>query len=204
MKRFFDIAVSAAALIVFAVPILIVALVVKLTSKGPALYWSDRVGRDNEIFRMPKFRTMRIDTPQVATHLLTGSKNWLTPVGPILRKTSLDELPQLWTILAGDMSLVGPRPALFNQADLIALRTQRNVHRLVPGLTGWAQINGRDELAIPDKVEYDVYYLEHRSFLFDLRIIFATFLKVLWRDGIKQADDQPELTPQATESKRAA
>jgi O-antigen biosynthesis protein WbqP len=204
MKRLFDIAVSAAALVVFAVPMLIVAIAVKLTSKGPALYWSDRVGRNNRIIRMPKFRTMRIDTPQVATHLLTGSQTWLTPIGPLLRKTSLDELPQLWTILVGDMSLVGPRPALFNQDDLIALRTERGVHRLTPGLSGWAQINGRDEIAIADKVEYDVYYLEHQSFLFDLQIILATFVKVLRREGVKQADEQATPAPQVADQRRAA
>ncbi|MBP62410.1 MAG: lipid carrier--UDP-N-acetylgalactosaminyltransferase [Planctomycetaceae bacterium] len=204
MKRFFDIVVSVMAVLVFSVPMLIVALLVKLTSKGPALYWSDRVGYDNQIIRMPKFRTMRIETPQVATHLLTQSKGWLTPIGPFLRKTSLDELPQLWSIFVGDMSLVGPRPALFNQDDLISLRTVHGVHRLVPGLTGWAQINGRDELAILDKVEFDVYYLEHQSFLFDLRILFATFVKVLRRDGIRQVGDHAELTPHAAESKRAA
>lgn len=204
MKRLFDICLSACCLFIFGIPMLAVAIAVKLTSEGPALYWSDRVGRNNQIIRMPKFRTMRIDTPQVATHLLTGSKNWLTPIGAFLRKTSLDELPQLWSILTGDMSLVGPRPALFNQDDLIALRTTRGVHRLVPGLTGWAQINGRDELAIPEKVEFDFYYLENQSFLFDLRIMFATFVKVVRRDGIKQSDDQTAASPQTNESKLAA
>jgi O-antigen biosynthesis protein WbqP len=161
-----------------------VALAVKLTSPGPAVYWSDRVGRHNRNFRMPKFRSMRIGTPAVATHLLQDPDAWLTPIGAFLRKTSLDELPQLWSILVGDMSIVGPRPALFNQEDLIALRTERGVHELVPGLTGWAQVNGRDELPIPQKVELDVEYLRRRSFLFDLRILWLTVVKVLRRDGV--------------------
>lgn len=169
---------------VFALPILIIAVAVRLTSKGPALYWSDRVGRNNQIFRMPKFRTMLIDTPAVATHLLSDPASCLTPIGSFLRKTSLDELPQLWSILKGDMSFVGPRPALFNQDDLIALRTERDVHALVPGLTGWAQINGRDELPIPQKVELDREYLERRSFMFDIKIMWLTFLKVVRRDGV--------------------
>jgi O-antigen biosynthesis protein WbqP len=157
---------------------------VRLTSRGPAIYWSDRVGRHNLIFRMPKFRTMRTDTPAVATHLLGDPKRYLTPIGSFLRKSSLDELPQLWSILKGDMSLVGPRPALYNQHDLIALRSEKKVDTLVPGLTGWAQINGRDELPIPDKVALDAYYLAHHSFLLDLRILFLTFFKVIKRDGI--------------------
>ena len=161
-----------------------VALSVKLTSPGPVLYWSDRVGRHNRIFRMPKFRSMRIGTPAVATHLLQDPDAWLTPIGAFLRKTSLDELPQLWSILAGDMSIVGPRPALFNQDDLIALRSERGVHELAPGLTGWAQVNGRDELPIPQKVELDVEYLRRRSLLFDLRIVWLTVVKVLRRDGV--------------------
>lgn len=184
MKRLLDVSLTLCALIVLAVPMVVVALLVKLTSPGPALYWSDRVGRNNVIFKMPKFRTMRIDTPAVATHLLGEPGRWLTPVGGFLRKTSLDELPQLLSILMGDMSLVGPRPALFNQEDLIALRTQTGVHQLTPGLTGWAQINGRDELPIPIKVEYDVYYNRHRSFLFDVKIIFLTFKKVLFKEGV--------------------
>jgi O-antigen biosynthesis protein WbqP len=163
----------------------LVALLVKLTSPGPILYWSDRVGRNNAIFKMPKFRTMRVDTPALATHLLTDPDHWLTPVGKFLRKSSLDELPQLWSILVGHMSIVGPRPALFNQQDLIALRTAKGVHQLRPGLTGWAQINGRDELPIPQKVEFDAYYLAHRSFLLDLRIILLTIVKVLRADGVK-------------------
>jgi len=184
MKRLFDLVSSALGMIVLALPLLVVALAVKLTSPGPVLYWSDRVGRHNRIFRMPKFRSMRTDTPAVATHLLQDPDAWLTPIGAFLRKTSLDELPQLWSILAGDMSIVGPRPALFNQDDLIALRTERGVHELAPGLTGWAQVNGRDELPIPQKVELDVEYLRRRSFLFDLWIAWLTVIKVLRRDGV--------------------
>jgi O-antigen biosynthesis protein WbqP len=184
MKRLFDLVLSALGIIVLALPLLMVALAVKLTSPGPVLYWSDRVGCHNRIFRMPKFRSMRTDTPAVATHLLQDPDAWLTPIGAFLRKTSLDELPQLWSILAGDMSIVGPRPALFNQDDLIALRSERGVHELAPGLTGWAQVNGRDELPIPQKVELDVEYLRRRSFLFDLRIVWLTVIKVLRRDGV--------------------
>ena len=184
MKRLFDLVLTVLGVVVLALPLLMVALAVKLTSPGPALYWSDRVGRHNRIFRMPKFRSMRIGTPAVATHLLQDPDAWLTPIGAFLRKTSLDELPQLWSILAGDMSIVGPRPALFNQEDLIALRTERGVHELVPGLTGWAQVNGRDELPIPQKVELDVEYLRRRSLLFDLRIVWLTVVKVLRRDGV--------------------
>ena len=184
MKRLFDLVLTVLGVVVLALPLLMVALAVKLTSPGPALYWSDRVGRHNRIFRIPKFRSMRIGTPAVATHLLQDPDAWLTPIGAFLRKTSLDELPQLWSILAGDMSIVGPRPALFNQADLIALRTERGVHELVPGLTGWAQVNGRDELPIPQKVELDVEYLRRRSLLFDLWIVWLTVVKVLRRDGV--------------------
>lgn len=184
MKRLFDLSVALVASMFLALPILFVALAVRLTSPGPALYWSDRVGRNNRIFKMPKFRSMRIDTPAVATHLLHDPKQWLTPIGSFLRKSSLDELPQLWSILKGDMSFVGPRPALFNQDDLIALRTEKGVHELLPGLTGWAQINGRDELPIPQKVQLDVEYLHRQSFLFDLKIIWTTALKVLVRDGV--------------------
>lgn len=184
MKRLFDLSVALAVTVFLALPILIVALAVWMTSPGPALYWSDRVGRNNRIFRMPKFRSMRIDTPAVATHLLHNPDQWLTPIGSFLRRSSLDELPQLWSILKGDMSFVGPRPALFNQDDLIALRTEKGVHALVPGLTGWAQINGRDELPIPQKVQLDEEYLQRRSFLFDLKIIWMTALKVLARDGV--------------------
>jgi O-antigen biosynthesis protein WbqP len=169
---------------VLLIPILVIAVLVRLTSTGPALYWSDRVGIGNGIFKMPKFRTMRMDTPAVATHLLSNPDEYLTPVGPFLRKSSLDELPQLWSVLKGDMSFVGPRPALFNQDDLIALRTERGVHGLVPGITGWAQINGRDDLPIPQKVEFDAYYLLHRSFLMDIKIILLTVFKVLRREGV--------------------
>jgi O-antigen biosynthesis protein WbqP len=172
------------ALIVLVIPMLVVALLVSLTSRGPILYWSNRVGRNNEIFKMPKFRTMRIDTPAVATHLLDNPDRWLTPMGKFLRKSSLDELPQLWSILSGDMSIVGPRPALFNQDDLVALRTAKGVHMLTPGLTGWAQVNGRDELPIPVKVEFDEYYLKNRSFILDMKIIFQTAVKVVRREGV--------------------
>jgi O-antigen biosynthesis protein WbqP len=165
-------------------PIAAVALAVRQTSPGPALYWSDRVGRANRIFKMPKFRSMRIDTPALATHLLDNPSQWLSPIGSFLRKSSLDELPQLWSILKGDMSFVGPRPALFNQHDLIALRTEKGIHELVPGLTGWAQVNGRDELPIPQKVALDAQYLERKSFLFDLKILWMTVLKVTAGKGV--------------------
>lgn len=184
MKRIFDFSLALVAGILLLVPIVVVAILVKLTSRGPALYWSDRVGRDNRIFRMPKFRSMLVDTPAVATHLLADPASHLTPIGGMLRKTSLDELPQIWSILCGDMSLVGPRPALFNQHDLVELRTRRGVHELRPGLTGWAQINGRDELPIPVKVEYDAEYARRRSFFFDLEILFKTFVRVVRRDGV--------------------
>ncbi|OGB19828.1 MAG: UDP-phosphate galactose phosphotransferase [Burkholderiales bacterium RIFCSPLOWO2_12_67_14] len=184
MKRLFDICLALVASLVLLLPIGLLALLVRLTSKGPALYWSDRVGRDNRVFRMPKFRSMRLDTPAVATHLLQDPQAYLTPMGAFLRKTSLDELPQLWCILKGDMSFVGPRPALFNQDDLIELRTQHGVHRVVPGLTGWAQVNGRDELPIPEKVELDREYLRRRSFWFDLQIVLMTAWRVLRRDGV--------------------
>jgi len=184
MKRLFDLAVALAAAVLLVLPIVFVALAVRLTSPGPALYWSDRVGRHNRIFRMPKFRSMRIDTPAVATHLLQNPDQWLTPIGSFLRKSSLDELPQLWSILKGDMSFVGPRPALFNQDDLITLRTEKGVHELVPGLTGWAQVNGRDELPIPQKVALDAEYLQRQSLRFDLKILWMTALKVIARDGV--------------------
>ena len=184
MKRLFDLIAGACATLALLLPIMLVALLVKLTSRGPALYWSDRVGRHNKIFHMPKFRTMRVGTPAVATHLLANPAAHLTPIGGFLRKSSLDELPQLWSILRGDMSLVGPRPALFNQEDLIALRTQYGVDELVPGLTGWAQINGRDELPIPEKVMLDVAYLQRRSMGFDGLILWRTLIKVLARDGV--------------------
>src|SRR5450830_1888369 len=184
VKRVFDLLLALAAAVVLAVLVMLVALMVRLTSPGPALYWSDRVGRYNTIFKMPKFRSMRVGTPAVATHLLADPKAHLTPIGSFLRKSSLDELPQLWSILAGDMSFVGPRPALFNQHDLIELRTQQGVHELVPGLTGWAQINGRDELPISDKVKLDAEYLQRQSLWFDIRILWLTFVKVIRRDGI--------------------
>ena len=184
MKRLFDLMLAVLAGCILLVPVLVVAALVRLTSKGPALYWSDRVGRNNTIFKMPKFRSMQIGTPAVATHLLSNPDACLTPIGSFLRQSSLDELPQLWSILKGDMSFVGPRPALFNQHDLIELRTQQGVHTLVPGLTGWAQVNGRDELPIPDKVKLDVEYLQRQSLWFDIRILWLTFVKVLRRDGV--------------------
>jgi O-antigen biosynthesis protein WbqP len=184
MKRALDLLLAVIVLALAALPALLIALAVKLTSPGPVLHWSSRIGRNNALFRMPKFRSMRIDTPQVATHLLERPEQWLTPIGSFLRRTSLDELPQLWNIFTGEMSFVGPRPALFNQDDLVALRTERGVHALVPGLTGWAQVNGRDELPIPAKVELDAYYLQHRSLLFDLRILVLTAWKVLGGHGV--------------------
>lgn len=184
MKRIFDLVLAVLALLVLLVPIAVVALLARLTSPGPVVYWSNRVGRRNRIFKMPKFRTMRVDTPAVATHLLPNPEQFLTPIGSFLRRSSLDELPQLWSILKGDMSFVGPRPALFNQDDLISLRTRYGVDKIKPGLTGWAQINGRDELPIPDKVQLDVEYMQRQSFWFDLKIIFFTFQKVLKKDGV--------------------
>jgi O-antigen biosynthesis protein WbqP len=184
MKRVLDLSLALMASMLLCVPLAGVALLVRLTSRGPALYWSDRVGRNNVIYRMPKFRSMRVDTPAVATHLLDNPQSYLTPIGSFLRKSSLDELPQLWSIIKGDMSFVGPRPALFNQDDLIALRTQYGVDKLLPGLTGWAQINGRDELPIPQKVALDVEYMKRQSFWFDLKIIFLTAVKVLRRESV--------------------
>lgn len=184
MKRLFDFLVSLLVSLIFFPLMLLVAVLVKFTSRGPILYWSDRVGKNNKIFSMPKFRTMHVGTPAVATHLLSNSQNHLTPIGSFLRKSSLDELPQLWSILIGDMSFVGPRPALFNQEDLIALRTKLGVEKLTPGLTGWAQVNGRDELLIPVKVQYEVEYLNKQSFALDLKIIGLTFLKVLRGSGV--------------------
>lgn len=184
MKRLFDFVLGLIATFFLLIPICIVAILVRATSSGPALYWSDRVGRHNQIFKMPKFRTMQLGTPSVATHLLPNPSLYLTPIGSFLRKSSLDELPQLWSILRGDMSFVGPRPALFNQADLIELRTQKGVDTLLPGLTGWAQINGRDELPIPEKVDLDAEYLSGMNFWFDIKIIWLTFLKVVRRDGV--------------------
>jgi O-antigen biosynthesis protein WbqP len=184
MKRLFDLVLTIIVALPLAGPILVIAVLVRLTSSGSVIYWSSRMGRHNRPFLMPKFRSMRTDTPAVATHLLKNPDAWLTPIGPFLRKTSLDELPQLWSILKGDMSFVGPRPALFNQDDLIALRTDAGVHELVPGLTGWAQINGRDELPIPEKVKLDADYLRRRSIGFDLWILWLTLLKVLRRDRV--------------------
>ncbi len=184
MKRVLDLVLCLVATLLLALPLLLVALAVRLTSPGPVLYWSDRVGRNNVLFRMPKFRSMRVGTPAVATHLLSQPDRYLTPIGSFLRKSSLDELPQLWSIWVGDMSFVGPRPALFNQHDLIALRTQYGVERLLPGLTGWAQVNGRDELPIPQKVALDVYYLQQQSVRLDLYIVYRTAFKVLRQDGV--------------------
>jgi O-antigen biosynthesis protein WbqP len=185
MKRSFDFVLALALILFFAPLLLVVALAVRLTSPGPILYWSDCIGRSNRIFRMPKFRSMRTDTPQLPTHLLSNSSRYLTPVGSFLRRTSLDELPQLWSIVKGDLSFVGPRPALYNQDDLVALRTEQKIHELVPGLTGWAQVNGRDELPIPVKVQYDHEYLQRRSFRFDLQILGMTVVKVIRSEGIK-------------------
>ena len=184
MKRIFDLALALVAALLLALPVFMVMLAVRLTSPGPALYWSDRVGRHNRLFKMPKFRSMRIDAPAVATHLLSNPEQWLTPIGSFLRRSSLDELPQLWSILKGDMSFVGPRPALFNQDDLIKLRTEKGVHEVLPGLTGWAQVNGRDEIPIPQKVQLDAEYLHRQSILFDLKILWMTALKVFNRDGV--------------------
>ncbi|HMT81222.1 MAG TPA: sugar transferase [Azonexus sp.] len=184
MKRAFDIALALIALLFLGLPLLLVALAVKLTSPGPVLYWSDRVGRNNRVFKMPKFRSMQTGTPAVATHLLENPDAYLTPIGSFLRKSSLDELPQLWSILKGDMSFVGPRPALFNQDDLVALRTAAGVHELLPGLTGWAQVNGRDELPTPQKVVLDAAYLKRRSLAFDVYILWLTAMKVIRREGV--------------------
>jgi O-antigen biosynthesis protein WbqP len=184
-KRFFDVSLAFSLLLALSRPILVIAIVVKGTSRGPVLYWSDRVGIGNTIFKMPKFRTMQTDTPAVATHLLKNPDMYLTPVGSFLRKYSLDELPQLWSILTGDMSFVGPRPALYNQDDLIALRLERGVHRVIPGITGWAQINGRDDIPIPQKVAYDAFYVKKRSFLFDMKILYLTARKVIKAEGVQ-------------------
>lgn len=184
MKRLFDFFLALTSLIILAIPMAAIALLVKLTSKGPVLYWSDRVGRDNKLFRMPKFRTMRTDVPEVATHLLEQPQQFVTSIGRFLRVSSLDELPQLYNILKGEMSFVGPRPALHNQEDLVSLRTAKGIHRLVPGLTGWAQINGRDDLSIPAKVGFDEYYLARQGFRLDLKILFLTGLRVLAGSGV--------------------
>ena len=179
MKRLLDLLAAAAVLVVLALPMLLLWLLVRVTSPGPALYVSERVGRNNVPFRMPKFRSMRVDTPTVATHLLTDPDRYVTPIGRFLRRTSLDELPQLWSILKGDMSFVGPRPALYNQEDLITARTERGVHTLRPGLTGWAQVNGRDELSVPEKVTYDAWYLAHASLTLDARIVVMTIVQAV-------------------------
>ena len=184
MKRLFDSLLVVIVIILLVVPIILAAIAVRITSKGGVLYWSDRIGRNNEIFKMPKFRSMRIDTPAVATHLLDNPDSYLSPIGGFFRRSSLDELPQLFSVLKGDMSFVGPRPALFNQEDLIALRTEKGVDKLLPGITGWAQVNGRDELSIPDKVALDVEYLNRQSFWLDIKILWMTFLKVVNRDGV--------------------
>lgn len=184
MKRAFDLLLATLIGLMLLVPLGIVAVLVRLTSPGPVLYWSDRVGRHNRLFAMPKFRSMRIDTPVIATHLLANPQEYLTPIGSFLRKTSIDELPQLWSIFVGDMSFVGPRPALYNQHDLVELRTRYGVDQLIPGLTGWAQVNGRDELPIPEKVALDVEYLHKKSLCFDFRILWKTAIKVLKRDGV--------------------
>jgi O-antigen biosynthesis protein WbqP len=185
VKRLFDIFMAVILTAIFCVPILLIACIIKISAGESVLYWSDRVGVNNEIFKMPKFRTMRPDTPAVATHLLKNPSAYLTPVGSFLRIFSLDELPQLWSILKGDMSFVGPRPALYNQDDLIELRTRKNIHTLIPGITGWAQVNGRDELPIPIKVDFDEYYLKNRSFFLDLKILWMTVVKVLKTEGVQ-------------------
>ena len=184
MKRLFDLFAGIILLVLLSIPMILATVAVRLTSKGSALYWSDRVGKDNKIFKMPKFRSMLIGAPDVATHLLDGPDSYLSPIGGFLRRSSLDELPQLFSVLKGDMSFVGPRPALFNQDDLIALRIEKGVDKLLPGITGWAQVNGRDELSIPDKVALDVEYLHRQSFWFDMKILWMTFLKVVKRDGV--------------------
>ena len=185
MKRIFDTALAILLFLILSFPMLIIAISVKLTSKGSVLYWSDRVGKYNTIFKMPKFRTMMADTPAMATHLMKNPEQYCTPVGSFLRKSSLDELPQLYSVLKGDMSFVGPRPALFNQDELIELRTKKGIHNLIPGITGWAQINGRDDLPIPEKVDLDEYYLNNHSFLFDLKTLFMTLLSVISSQGVQ-------------------
>jgi O-antigen biosynthesis protein WbqP len=184
MKKLFDVIIAVLLLILLSIPMLVISILIKLTSKGPVFYWSNRVGQNNALFRMPKFRSMRIDTPPVATHLLSDPDRCITKIGRYIRKTSIDELPQIFSVLKGDMSFVGPRPALFNQDDLVALRTSKGIHTLVPGITGWAQINGRDELPIPVKVEYDLHYLKNRSFIFDFRILMLTLFNVIAGKGV--------------------
>jgi len=185
MKRIFDLILAISLLLLLSIPMFFIALLIKFTSRGPVLYWSDRVGIDNKIFKMPKFRTMRIETPPVATHLLKNPDAYLTSIGSFLRKFSLDELPQLWSILKGHMSFIGPRPALFNQDDLIELRTNKGIHKLVPGITGWAQVNGRDDIPIPLKVKYDEYYMKNKSFFMDLKILYMTLLNVAKAEGVR-------------------
>ena len=185
MKRIFDLLLGVVILALLVIPMLLICIAVRLSSKGSALYWSNRIGRNNEIFKMPKFRSMLIDTPDVATHLLNTPDSYLSPIGTFLRRSSLDESPQLFSVLKGDMSFIGPRPALHNQDDLIALRTKKGVDKLLPGITGWAQVNGRDKLSIPDKVALDVEYLNRQSFWFDMKILWMTFLKVLKRDSVR-------------------
>jgi O-antigen biosynthesis protein WbqP len=184
LQRIFNILLALIALAILIIPILVISALVRVTSRGPAIHWSKRVGRKNSLFIMPKFRTMRVNTPQLATHLLNNGSSYLTPIGAFLRKTSLDELPQIWSVLKGDMNFVGPRPALFNQDDLIELRTKSSVHTLTPGITGWAQINGRDDISIEDKVKLDIYYLKNNSLFFDIRILFLTAFQVLLRKNI--------------------
>ena len=184
MKRIFDLLLGVVILALLVIPMLLICIAVRLSSKGSALYWSNRIGRNNEIFKMPKFRSMLIDTPDVATHLLNTPDSYLSPIGTFLRRSSLDESPQLFSVLKGDMSFIGPRPALHNQDDLIALRTKKGVDKLLPGITGWAQVNGRDKMSIPDKVALDVEYLNRQSFWFDMKILWMTFLKIVKRDGV--------------------
>tara|TARA_B100001964_G_C14106489_1_gene541793 strand:- start:94 stop:654 length:561 start_codon:yes stop_codon:yes gene_type:complete len=184
MKRLFDLILSTILIFSLLVPMLFISLLIRLTSKGPVLYWSDRIGLNNSIYKMPKFRSMKVDTPEMATHLMLNPEKFLSPIGGFLRRSSLDELPQLISILKGDMSFVGPRPALFNQDDLIALRLEKGLDKLLPGLTGWAQVNGRDELSISDKVAFEVEYMQNQSFWFDLKILWLTFLKVINKKGV--------------------
>jgi len=186
MKRIFDLLFGSVLLILLAIPMLLIMIAVRLTSKGPALYWSDRVGKDNKTFKMPKFRSMLVDTPVVATHLLDNPNSYLSPIGGFLRRSSLDELPQLFSVLKGDMSFVGPRPALYNQDDLIILRNEKGMDKLLPGITGWTQVNGRDILSVTDKVDLDVEYMQRQSFWFDMKILWMTFLKVMKRDGVSR------------------
>ena len=185
MKRIFDLLLGIVIMALFIIPMLLILIVICFSTKGPALYWSERVGKNNKIFKMPKFRSMLVDTPPLATHLLNNPDSYLSPIGAFLRHSSLDELPQLFSVLKGDMSFVGPRPALFNQDDLISLRTEKGVDKLLPGITGWAQVNGRDELSIQDKVIFDAEYLDYQTFWFDIKILWLTLLKVIKRDNVR-------------------